>query len=471
MQHENKDVVNEIKNNRSGNCLLCAVSFAAYSFLASLSAMETNAAVAGFYGAEHAPLFYSFLLLSTAAGFAVFGITQIKMVLHDNRIFAFVSGILFAISMILIYLLPTIVPIFIPALLSPFVVGALGCLVYYRAADVLHGNKHLGIIIGGAYSVSVFVQFLVQNTVPHNIARMFILIALFCCVIPLNMRIPDMFISRNGDSDNTHGKSPDRSLWIIAATVFVVALMIGVYDGMAAEFSAAQKMNLAGWPRLLLGLGTVAAGYLFDIGHRQYLNILILCAAIVNTVNVLLLSTAHTYVLSQVLMYSSMGFFVLYLMVSFIEVAPDSPRPAIWAGAGRISYLIAMAVTTSLTGLLNKAPAVVLDIIMMVLLLVIFLMFAMNGMLSVGGGERETQTVLSQEERVRSFAGKFKLTPRETEVLKAVSSNEKTLAAIASEMGISERVLQRHLSSIYKKTGTQTRNGLTLALHGIKSGS
>jgi DNA-binding CsgD family transcriptional regulator len=112
-----------------------------------------------------------------------------------------------------------------------------------------------------------------------------------------------------------------------------------------------------------------------------------------------------------------------------------------------------------------------LDIIMMVLLLVIFLMFAMNGMLSVGGGERETQTVLSQEERVRSFAGKFKLTPRETEVLKAVSSNEKTLAAIASEMGISERVLQRHLSSIYKKTGTQTRNGLTLALHGIKSGS
>lgn len=83
------------------------------------------------------------------------------------------------------------------------------------------------------------------------------------------MRITDVFISRNGDSDNTHEKSSDRSLWIIAATVFVVALMIGVYDGMAAELSAAQKMNLAGWPRLLLGLGTLAAGYLFDVGHRH----------------------------------------------------------------------------------------------------------------------------------------------------------------------------------------------------------
>ena len=95
----------------------------------------------------------------------------------------------------------------------------------------------------------------------------------------------------------------------------------------------------------------------------------------------------------------------------------------------------------------------------------------MNGMLSVSGGEHESQLVLSPEDRINSFAEKYQLTLREKEVLTAVSTNEKTLAAIASEMGISERVLQRHLSSIYKKTGTQTRNGLTLALHGIKSGS
>ena len=448
---------------------MCAVSFAAYSFLASLSAMETNAAVAGYYGAEYAPMLYSLLLLSTAAGFLIYGITQSRV--HDDLFLILISGILFTVSMILIYFFPVSVPVFIPALISPFMVGALGGCVYYRASCVFSGSRHPGLVIGGTYAFSVFVQFLVQNIVPHNFVRMIILIVLFCFVILLNMRITDVFISRNGDSDNTHEKSSDRSLWIIAATVFVVALMIGVYDGMAAELSAAQKMNLAGWPRLLLGLGTLAAGYLFDVGHRQYLNILILCSAIVNTVNVLLLSTAHTYVLSQVLMYSSMGFFVLYLMVSFIEAAPDSPEPAIWAGAGRISYLVAMAVTTSLTGLLNGSPAVVLDIIMMVLLLVIFLMFAMNGMLSVSGGEHESQLVLSPEDRINSFAEKYQLTLREKEVLTAVSTNEKTLAAIASEMGISERVLQRHLSSIYKKTGTQTRNGLTLALHGIKSGS
>lgn len=95
-------------------------------------------------------------------------------------------------------------------------------------------------------------------------------------------------------------------------------------------------------------------------------------------------------------------------------------------------------------------------------------MFVMNGGLAVQKEKIESPKEISTEEKIKAFAQQYGLTPRENEVLAAVSSSERTLAAIASEMGISERVLQRHLSSIYKKTGTQTRNGLTLALHGAK---
>ena len=55
----------------------------------------------------------------------------------------------------------------------------------------------------------------------------------------------------------------------------------------------------------------------------------------------------------------------------------------------------------------------------------------------------------------------YGLTPREAEVLVLVTADERALKEIASEMDISLRMLQKHLTSIYKKTDTQTRAGLT----------
>ena len=66
----------------------------------------------------------------------------------------------------------------------------------------------------------------------------------------------------------------------------------------------------------------------------------------------------------------------------------------------------------------------------------------------------------SLEERTAAIAAAHGLTPRETDVLLAVVSDEKTLAATADDLGISLRMVQRHLTSIYKKTGTSSRAGL-----------
>ena len=68
---------------------------------------------------------------------------------------------------------------------------------------------------------------------------------------------------------------------------------------------------------------------------------------------------------------------------------------------------------------------------------------------------------IDPEARLKDFASRFSLTPRETEVLAAVTADERPLKHVAADMGISLRVLQRHLTSLYQKTGTQSRVGLT----------
>ena len=40
-------------------------------------------------------------------------------------------------------------------------------------------------------------------------------------------------------------------------------------------------------------------------------------------------------------------------------------------------------------------------------------------------------------------------------------SDERPLKHVAAELGVGLRTVQHHLTSLYKKTGTQTRTGLT----------
>ena len=78
-----------------------------------------------------------------------------------------------------------------------------------------------------------------------------------------------------------------------------------------------------------------------------------------------------------------------------------------------------------------------------------------------GAASSADDAAIDPEAHLADFAGRFSLTPRETEVLAAVTADERPLKHVAADMGISLRVLQRHLTSLYQKTGTQSRVGLT----------
>ena len=67
----------------------------------------------------------------------------------------------------------------------------------------------------------------------------------------------------------------------------------------------------------------------------------------------------------------------------------------------------------------------------------------------------------SFEDRLAAFAQRYDLTPRECDAVALVVCSEDALKQLAEAMGVSLRTLQKHLTSIYKKTDTQSRAGLT----------
>lgn len=78
-----------------------------------------------------------------------------------------------------------------------------------------------------------------------------------------------------------------------------------------------------------------------------------------------------------------------------------------------------------------------------------------------GAAPSVDDAAIDPKAHLADFAGRFSLTPREIEVLATVTADERPLKHVAADMGISLRVLQRHLTSLYQKTGTQSRVGLT----------
>ena len=153
--------------------------------------------------------------------------------------------------------------------------------------------------------------------------------------------------------------------------------------------------------------------------------------------------------LGLVVFYLSSGFFVTFFTATFTQLALRMHAPALWAGMGRAANNLCAFITSGISLALVTSGNVAL---IMIGALVLHLQQA----------EKALAAPTIEEQR-QAFIAKHGLTPREVDVLVAVTQDERPLKQVAEELGISMRMVQRHLSSIYQKTDTQTRAGLTKA--------
>ena len=436
----------------------CSAVFSAFYLLFSLSTMLINAKVALVYGSGLVSLFYAIGLVTMAVGFIAFGLTF--RFTKIRRVKLLLAGILYAVSLLCLLFLDSLSLVTVSFLICPFAYGFIGGSVHLHTAERLCESTNKGKVVGGGYCLTVFVQFFIQHVSPNPVVLAALLLAVLVLVLWQNLRDADLCSSLN--KTDLPEKSHDGKLWTSVAIVAAVALIAGIYDGMSARLYAENAIDLVGWTRLMVGVGAVISGFLFDRKRHMQINIIILCAALANTVAILLLSTAQSYLAAQLLFTSGMGFYIVYVLVSFIDSAPQNKNPALWAGAGRIAHSLALSVTTALAGIFGSMQPVVLDIIGIVMFLITLLLFVFSGRLSLPA-ESPHQTdadVLTDDKLICLFSAQYHLTQRETEVFEKLITTEDVVQEIADSLYISRRVLQRYITAIYEKTGTKTRIGL-----------
>ena len=340
-----------------------------------------------------------------------------------------------------------------------------GC-VYYNTAMYFAASRYMGRLIGTGMGVAILLQFVVQNLIPQSVTFIISIILSVAFVMYFVITVPKDWILENPLPYSSDAKKDFKKTLLLIVAVVLMSLVAGMIDSVLTAFNAEKSYDIYGGVRLCYALGLILAGVLADIRERKYLPLSTVCTILLSSVCMFFLSNEVSYFAGTALMYLYSGFYVIFLTVMFLDFAPKSSRPELWAGMWRIVRSFTVAATVlpafNIYGAVGTTVLAVVSCLLSILILLVLLPYLSNAAVSLKPTEKLTSEspTLSPQERLNLYAQHCSLTPRETEVLEKLLTTEDGVQEIADSLYISRRMVQRYISSIYEKTETKTRLGL-----------
>lgn len=362
-----------------------------------------------------------------------------------------------------------------------FLLGSLGAEAHWSMARAFEGSPSLAKGAGAAYAAGILLQFLSNQFVPAGMADAAVL-----CVGVAALAVFAAAGERDGESagqaaaDSSQQSAPGgaktaiRAVWLLALVV-LLACMFSTLDNVVTLANAQGSISVETWPRLFLAASGLTAGVLFDIRERRYMGFIMFAVTVLSTISILAVEAGASPVIGLIVFYVSSGFFVTFFTTTFLQLAPRMRTPQLWAGMGRAANNLCAFTVSGVSMMLTQSGIAAVMIASLILFVLVSVAFIGAGLFRLPStvGEREAikaglaaAAAPTLEEVQAEFISRSGLTPREEEVLRAVTADERPLKQVADDLGISLRMVQRHLTSIYSKTDTQTRAGLTRAFFG-----
>ena len=289
--------------------------------------------------------------------------------------------------------------------------------------------------------------------------------------------------------DNPKAKAAFRRT--VARLTVATAYLSGVFAALNAGLTtlhATGAVDLGDWPRLLRGVSSLAAGVLFDLRGRSYMNIGMTCAAMLSTLSFFVLiidGNGGNELAATIIFFLGSGFFVVFFTTKFAAISLYARWSYFWPCMGRVvNNVCSMLVTAPAVAIIlsqNVLAAVGAALVMFVGIAITLLgqwgqraddVVMQDGLPlatdDLGGDLAPTcsdpepveAAELTSDERLDAFVATFELTERERDVLEALVVSDQSVQDIATTLFLSRSTLYRHISSINKKTDTASRVAL-----------
>lgn len=342
--------------------------------------------------------------------------------------------------------------------------GMSGSAVFATAVCLLEDRKYLARTAGAAYMIGILLQFVNNNLVVSEkaeavVAAVFLLI--LNCILMGNQREGRQLVKQSNDETQKSIKMTGFSLILL---VVLMSCVFSTLDNAVTLVHAAGAMDIGQLPRILLAVSGVAAGIIFDLNERKYMSLIMYCMMMLSTICIAVIKFSGPFLAGLIIFYITAGFFVVFFTTGFMEYSYYTNKQDLWAGLGRAVNNITAAMITGVSlHLLSSGGYItmtVLVVFMFVAVSVVTVMYMFWRKKLTDEFYEEAAAQKSEKDRLQSVVQEYGLTPRETEALSYLVTTEDSIQTIAESMYVSKRTLERHISSIYEKTGVKSRVGL-----------
>jgi DNA-binding CsgD family transcriptional regulator len=174
------------------------------------------------------------------------------------------------------------------------------------------------------------------------------------------------------------------------------------------------------------------------------------------------------------------GFFTLFIILAFVDLAAHRPSLKPWAVTGRSLQMFTVSVATVFGAFILDADKLFFTLLYVLAivgcLLIIFYSSALRFNLGSAVAEvttplpaMEVTTPLPAAEVTTSlpapdYCARYGLTQRESEVLDCILSGQ-SISEISEALFISQRTVKYHITSLLRKTGATSQKELLLLLY------
>lgn len=365
---------------------------------------------------------------------------------------------------------------FIAGLVLFLLLGLSGSAVFYVSMRMMKTDRYLARTVGISYALGIMLQFANNNLVRSETAEAIILSVFLLLLVWMLIKNDRVYCENNGQqadvppdeekSVSNTGKHTKGSIVGILMILLVVLMtfIFSTLDSAVTLVHANGTVDIGQWPRILLALSGLTAGFIFDIKNRKYMGLIMYCIMILSTICIVVLKFAGPFLVGLIVFYLSAGFFAVFFTSGFMELSRHMKIPELWAGMGRAVNNITAAVIANLVLTLLSS-----DSSIAVIVLVLFLFVAVSIVAATYTFQKkifmeqlitDAADAITEKEKLRKFSEVFSFTEREAEVFNCLVNTEDNIQTIAESLYVSRRTLERYISAIYEKTDVKSRVGL-----------
>ncbi len=435
------------------------ILFAAFMFVFLLSELTLNDLSKIYLGRDSVLTTYAMYSFVTALGYIFFSFIEQK-ISYSTEFPIYLCSFM-CIAMLGAFTLE--LPFFSTIVYTyMFFLGGLGCNAFFVASQHLKGSPYLGRVFGNAICLAVIAQFLVQKFLHGSAIILVLLLGILYLLYTFHVNRTEPSHVEYNHLSLSDTPTQEGIVQIIA--VVLMSLVLSINDGIITQYHAQGIISVAEWPRLFYAIGILCAGMITDIKNRLFLPLSALSGLLLLTIAFSFLRSPELFSLNLALMYFSGSFYIIYLTVVFVELAPRTSYPKLWAGMGRIARGVSVGMVMAISHYLLNMELISLMLIDICLVFLLLLLLFFKDLL-LPKSLSINHALQTNEQKFQDFVAYFNFTPREEDVLHKVLTSGDSGTQLAKELLISDRVFQRHLTAIYEKTNTKSRIALCLLFY------